>query len=80
MSKCSLCPHLLSDAGHSFDCERPWQLVYKHIIIICTEIMLFVKDRGERNFTINGYVYTGISPNVYPYKNGLAAGWTARGS
>ena len=42
--------------------------------------MLFVKDRGERNFTINGYVYTGISPNVYPYKNGLAAGWTARGS
>jgi hypothetical protein len=80
MSKCSLCPHLPSDAGHSFDCERPWQLVYKIIITICTDIMLFVKDRGARNFTINGCVYIGISPNLCPYKDGLATGWTARGS
>jgi len=82
MSKCSLCPHLLSDACHSFDCERPWQLVCKHVIIICAEIILFVKDRGARNFTINGDVYefTGMSPNLYPYKDGLATGWTAWGS
>jgi hypothetical protein len=40
--------------------------------------MLFVKDRGARNFTINGFVHTGIFPNLYPYKDGLARGWTAR--
>jgi hypothetical protein len=42
--------------------------------------MLFVEEREARNFTINGYVYTGISPNLCPYKDGLATGWTARGS
>jgi hypothetical protein len=80
VSQCSLCPHLLSDAGHSFDCERPWQLIYKHLIIICLEIVLFIKYREARNFTINSCMYTGISPNLCPYKDGIAMSWTAWGS